>query len=310
MTKSNPSVWIVSGPTASGKSSLALHVAKRANGVIINADSMQVYREIPILGAQPTPEEQAVVPHLLYGHVPILTRMTAPRWAEQALDAIRTVLAEGKQPILVGGSGLYLQTLMTGLSPMPPVLPAIRQHVTDLYDMLGPQEFHKALGMVDAPTAKRLHPTDRQRCIRAREVFEASGKPLSYWQAQEKQTLAPDLNYKLLVMLPDREWLYERINTRFEQMVKLGALEEVRVVQGLNPDPTLTGVQALGLQALRDYLDKRITLFEAIQIGQTQSRQYAKRQYTWFRGQELSCTARLDLTDPNDLSNAAAFFAA
>ncbi len=308
MTHSPAPVWIIAGPTASGKTALAVSVAKAANGVVINADSMQVYREIPLISAQPSVPEQEGVPHMLYGHVPITKRMTAIQWAHEAIAAIAQVRAHGQQPILVGGSGLYLQALMQGLSPMPEVTPTIRKHVTDLYDMLGPIPFHQALQHIDPVTAARLHPTDRQRCIRAREIYEASHKPLSYWQAQPKQSLAPDLTYKLLVLLPDRDWLYERINARFENMVKTGAVDEARAVQELNPDPVLTGVQALGLQALRDYLEKRLTLFEAIQSGQTQSRQYAKRQYTWFRGQELPCLRRLDMTDPKDHAQALDFF--
>lgn len=301
-------VWVIAGPTASGKSAVAYHLAKKHNGVIINADSMQVYREIPIISAQPPMDEQRSAPHMLYGTISILSRMSAMQWAENAVKAIRDVQAQGRQPILVGGSGLYLKTLMDGLSPIPDVPHAVRQQVCDLYDVLGPKNFHEALQGIDPETAKRLHATDRQRCIRAREVFEVSGKPLSYWQSQQKERVGADLTYRLLVLLPERDWLHERINKRFDQMVQAGALDEARAVQDLNPASDLTGVQALGLQALRDYIDSRVTLFEAIEYGQTQSRQYAKRQYTWFRGQELPAEARLDLIDPSDLKAAEAFF--
>ena len=179
MTRPPSPVWIIAGPTASGKTALAVEIAKRSNGTIINADSMQVYTEIPIISAQPTATERGDIPHKLYGYLSILQRMTAAQWAKDALQEIRMVHANGGQPILVGGSGLYLQALMQGFSPMPDVSQAIRQHVTDLYDMLGPAPFHEALQGIDPTTAARLHPTDRQRCIRAREIFEASGKPLS-----------------------------------------------------------------------------------------------------------------------------------
>lgn len=302
-----PPVWIVAGPTASGKSALALALAQRVNGTIINVDSMQVYREIPVITAQPSAEDLTEVPHLLYGYVSVLTRMTALDWARQAVLAIRDVQSQGRQPILVGGSGLYLKTLVEGLSPMPPVAPAIRAQVTNLYEVLGPVRFHEALRALDPVTAARLHPTDRQRCIRAREVYEASGQPLSYWQAQEKEAVGGDFNYRMVLLLPDREWLYDKINKRFDHMVAAGALDEARTVQSLNADPTLTGVQALGLSALMDYLEKRLTLIEAIERGQTQSRQFAKRQYTWFRGQELCNVPTLMLHDPQGVAQALSF---
>jgi tRNA dimethylallyltransferase len=310
MANTKSTVWVIAGPTASGKSAIALSLAQKHNGVVINADSMQVYREIPIVTAQPSMEEQKSAPHMLYGTISILNRMSAMQWASAAVKAIRDVQAQGRQPILVGGSGLYLKTLMDGLSPIPDVPQPVRQQVCDLYDVLGPKNFHEALQGIDPVTAKRLHPTDRQRCIRAREVFEASGKTLSHWQSQQKERVGEDLTYRLLVLLPERDWLHERINKRFDQMVQAGALDEARAIQMLNPSPDLTGVQALGLQALRDYIEGRVTLFEAIEHGQTQSRQYAKRQYTWFRGQELPAAARLDLIDPNDTKSAEEFFAA
>jgi tRNA dimethylallyltransferase len=308
MTQTHPPVWILAGPTASGKSAMALEIASRHNGVIINADSMQVYTEIPILSAQPSLSEQAAVSHHLYGHVPITTRMNASQWAAQAIVEIRAAFTKGQQPILVGGSGLYLKTLLEGLSPIPDVPPAIRHDVTALYDTLGPQEFHRALAQIDPELAARLHPTDRQRCIRAREVFEASGKPLSQWQAKAKAPLAPDLTYRLAVLLPDREWLHDRINQRFDVMLRMGAIDEARAIHVRQLDSTLTGMQALGLQSLCDYLDDRLTLLEAIDQGQTLSRQFAKRQYTWFRGQKIGNCPRLNVDDPNDVDRVVGFY--
>lgn len=288
MTSTPPlTVWILAGPTASGKSALAIELCKNVTGAIINADSMQVYTEIPIISAQPSAQDHHAIPHYLYGHIPITQRMSATQWAHQAVHAITACHTKGLQPILVGGSGLYLKTLVDGLSPVPEVSIALREQICELYDLLGPTAFHDALMEIDPTSAKRLHPTDRQRTIRAREVFEASGKPLSHWQSLPKQAIGEEFTYRMVTLLPDREWLYARINQRFESMIRHGALDEARAVHALNPDPTLTGVQALGLQALRDYLDDRTTLLEAIDQAQTHSRQYAKRQYTWFKGQAL-----------------------
>lgn len=285
MTKNH--VTIIAGPTASGKSALAVELARAFDGVVINADSMQIYREIPVISAQPSAEEQRQVPHVLYGFHPVTETYSAADWALAALQEIEKAFAAGKRPFLVGGSGLYLRALIEGFSPMPDVPPAIRKQCSDLYDMLGPNGFHDALRKIDPVIAARLHPTDRQRCIRAREIFEASNEPLSAWQAKPKHCQAAHLRFTSLVLLPDRDWLHDRINRRFTQMTEHGALDEARHANAIGLDPMLTGAKAVGLQALRDHLDQRLTLTEAIEQGQTASRQYAKRQYTWFRNQEL-----------------------
>ncbi len=280
-------VWILAGPTASGKSALAIKLAKAANGVIVNADSMQVYREIPILAAQPPFTDQQLVPHRLYGFQPLAQHYSAVEWAHQAVITIRQILKEGRHPILVGGSGLYLKALIEGFSPMPSIPVAVRKHVTDLYDILGANSFHAMLQKIDPVSAARLHPTDRQRCIRAREVYEVSGKALSRWQEEEKLSPAGDLIFRSCIILPERETVHAHINARFVHMVDSGALDEARTVKAMNIPPLATGMQALGLSALIEHLDGRITIDAAIEQGQTQTRQYAKRQYTWFRQQTL-----------------------
>lgn len=301
-------VWIVAGPTASGKSALAVDLAEQSDGVVINADSMQIYREIPVISAQPDAEERKAVPHVLYGFQSVAHPCSAADWAQRAIVAIEDTFEKGKQPILVGGSGLYLKALTEGFSPMPEVPPAIRRHICDLYDMLGPQGFHEALRKIDPITADRLHPTDRQRCIRAREIFEVSGAPLSSWQKQPKECPAGHLQFKTILLMPDREWLYGRINKRFESMVKHGALDEARAVQKMDLQTETTGLRAVGLQGLRDYLDHQLTLDEAIEMGQTQSRQYAKRQYTWFRGQALPNSHTIDNDRTEWINEARAYF--
>ena len=287
----NPSqAWIIAGPTASGKSGLAVELARECDGVVINADSMQIYAEIPIITAQPDREERGGIEHLLYGFQPVMQNYSAADWALRAADTMREVHAQGRQPILVGGSGLYLKALIEGFSPMPVVPMATRRQITDLYDMLGPQGFYDALKKIDPETAARLHPTDRQRCIRAREVYEVSGEPISSWQKQPKEAPAADISFKTIVLLPDRDWLYGRINKRFRRMIDQGALDEARRMQEIDLPSDATSARAVGLQALRDHLERKITLDEAIEQGQAQSRQYAKRQYTWFRRQALPKT--------------------
>ena len=297
-------VWIIAGPTASGKSALGVEIAEQFNGVVINADSMQVYQEIPVISAQPPMEEQKDIPHTLYGFRSVTEHFSSADWAALAAAEIDRVFAQGKQPILVGGSGLYLQALTDGFSPMPEVPEAIRHQIGDLYDMLGPQGFHDALRKIDPVIADRLNPADRQRCIRAREIFEVSNEPLSEWQNKPKQKIAPNVSFRSLVLLPERAWLHERINRRFVQMVENGAVEEADKVNQLYCDQTRTGLRAVGLQAIRDYLDERITLSEAIETGQTQTRQYAKRQYTWFRGQALPESFTLDDLSPDTIRQA------
>lgn len=304
-----PPVWIIAGPTASGKSDLAVDLALQHNGVIINADSMQIYEETPIITAQPPIREQRNIPHYLYGFHPITAHYSAAEWAQDAAREIDIAHQEGKQPILVGGSGLYLKALTEGFSPMPDVPPSVRKHVADLYDMLGPAGFHDTLKKIDPVIAARLHATDRQRCIRAREIYEVSGEPLSHWQSRPKTRIAPHLTFKSLVLLPERAWLHERINRRFVAMTKNGALDEAAHINRMNIKTPTTGTHAVGLQPLRDYCEHFLTLDEAIDQGQTLTRQYAKRQYTWFRGQKLPNTLVIDNTDPAALARVAPHFA-
>lgn len=281
-------VWIIAGPTASGKSALAAQLAAACGGVVINADSMQVYAEIPILSAQPSAAERDVAPHVLYGFRSMMRPYSAAAWAADAAAAIADAHNNNQQPILVGGSGLYLRALTSGFSPMPPVPENIRRDVTELYDALGPDKFHMQLAARDPDMAARLHPTDRQRCIRAREVFEATGTALSSFQKMPADNIAPHLRYRAVILDPPRPWLHARIDARFRHMVKNGALDEARAINVQKPASSLPGTRALGLGALRDHAAGYITLDEAIDQAMSQSRQYAKRQSTWFRGQVMT----------------------
>lgn len=278
-----PVVIIIAGVTASGKSARALNHAQQHNGVVINADSQQVYAGIPIITAQPTQEEQRCVPHRLYGHISPTQALSAGAWREHAITAIEETLAAGKLPIVTGGTGLYLKTLMQGLSPIPDVPPEYRQQATIMLEEEGREAFYAYLTTIDPAAAARLKVGDTQRLIRAVEVFLATGKPLSFWQAQPA---TPALyHFQTTVLLPDRALLYERINVRFEQMIAAGAVAEVEALLVQNIPATLPAMKAVGVPELAGYIRGEWTLEAAITKAQQASRNYAKRQYTWFRNQ-------------------------
>ena len=286
MTNEKKTVHVIVGPTASGKSALSLSLAQRINGVIINADSMQVYREIPVLAATPTPQEQQLVPHKLYGVLSIKQLCSAAKWRNMAIEAIQNALEHGTPPILVGGTGLYIKALIEGLSPIPSVPETIRIHAIQDYETMGGTAFKSHLQTIDPITAERLDANDSQRLIRAWEVYQHTGKPLSYYQDMAREKPPHDWFFAIHILLPDRETLYTRINQRFEVMLDNGMMDEVRTIHTLpNLNPLLSSLKALGLPHLRAYLDKKEVWNEAVDKAKAASRQYAKRQYTWFRNQ-------------------------
>jgi tRNA dimethylallyltransferase len=272
-------VIVVTGPTASGKSALALALAERRDGTVINADAMQTYDAFPILTAQPTPDERARVPHRLYGVLPLSETLSAARWRDLALAEI----AENPVPILCGGSGLYLRTLMQGISAIPAIASEVRDQANADWEAMGAEAFRVRLSERDPEIVERLKPGDRQRHVRAWEVVQSTGRPLSDWQ-KEKAEPAP-YRFKTILLAPDRPWLRQRIETRFDVMLEHGVLDEVRAVFGRRPDPTGPGLKAHGAPELFRYFRGEITLGEARQIAIDHTRQYAKRQMTWFRHQ-------------------------
>jgi tRNA dimethylallyltransferase len=272
------------GPTASGKSALALALAGRIGGEIVNADSMQVYRDFRILTARPTPEEEARVPHHLYGHVDAAERYSTGRWLADALAAIADIRARGKTAIVVGGTGLYLKALTQGLAAMPSVDPELRVALNERVASEGAPALHAELARLDPHTAARLEPNDAPRIIRALEVMETTGDSISSFQANTKPALAAD-EWRGLALTPEREALYAAINARFEQMLAAGALEEVRAFAARNLDLTLPATKAHGAPALSAHLRGELTLDQAKEIGQRDTRRYAKRQFTWITNQ-------------------------
>ncbi|MDR3469235.1 MAG: tRNA (adenosine(37)-N6)-dimethylallyltransferase MiaA [Xanthobacteraceae bacterium] len=276
---------LIAGPTASGKSALALGLAAACGGTVINTDSMQVYRDLRVLTARPTPEEEARVPHRLYGDADAAVNYSAGMWVADAAAALAEARAAGRLPIFVGGTGLYFKALTRGLSAVPPIAPGIRDDIRARLERDGPEALHRELERRDPVMAERLKPRDRVRIARALEVVEATGRSLADWHRDGLPPLLPPAETVAVFLAPEREALYARINARFEAMLAQGALAEVAALAARGLDPLLPAMKAHGVPALIRHLRGEISREAAITIGQTDTRHYAKRQFTWFRHQ-------------------------
>jgi tRNA dimethylallyltransferase len=276
---------LIAGPTASGKSALALAVAQRHDGVIINTDSMQVYRDLRVLTARPTPDEEALAPHRLYGTVDAAINFSAGAWVAEAAAVLAEVRAQGRLPIFTGGSGLYFKALTRGLSDVPAIAPEVRDDVRARLERDGPEVLHGALALRDPVSAERLHRNDRTRIARALEVVEATGRSLTDWHRDALPPLLPEGSFTALFLTPERDELYARIDARFDVMLRAGAMDEVAALAARGLDPLLPAMKAHGVPALIRYLAGELSLEEAAVIGRADTRHYAKRQFTWFRHQ-------------------------
>jgi tRNA dimethylallyltransferase len=281
----SPKAILIAGPTASGKSALALRLAERMGGSIVNADSMQVYRDFRVLTARPTPAEESQAPHLLYGHVDAAENYSVGRWLADASRALAAVERAGRLPIFVGGTGLYFRALIRGLSSMPPVPEAVRAKIRREAEGTPAAALHARLATHDPATAARLRPTDRQRIIRALEIFEATGRPLTEWQASPGKPLIEPGHAISVFLSVDRAELRARIDARFDAMLVEGALEEARALAARKLDPALPAMKAHGAPWLTRHLAGEISLAEAAKEAKADTRKYAKRQETWFRHQ-------------------------
>lgn len=275
---------VVGGPTASGKSALAADLAEALGGTVINADSMQVYRELAIVTARPGPEDLARAPHRLYGFLGAEEVCSAALWRERALQEIRAAARDGRIPILCGGTGLYLRALTEGLSEMPEISPETRAEARALHARIGGAALRALLAKGDPVLAARLHDGDSQRLIRAWEVLQDTGAPLSQWQERPPQR-AEGMVFFTLTILPERATLYRKCDQRFERMLEEGALEEVRALMARDLDPSLPAMKALGVPQIIDFISGKMTREECVRIAQRDTRRYAKRQMTWFRNQ-------------------------
>lgn len=276
---------LIAGPTASGKSALALELALATGGIVINADSMQVYRDLRIITARPTQGEEARAPHRLYGHVDAAVNFSAGAWVADAAKALGEAKAEARLPIFIGGTGLYFKALTAGLSVVPPIPAEVREAVRARLELNGAEALHAELARRDPRAAERLNPRDRTRIARALEVVEATGRSLLDWHREGQPPLLPKDSFRAVFLAPDRDELYARIDARFDAMLRAGALSEVEQLAARHLDPLLPAMKAHGVPALIRHLRGELSLEQAAMIGRADTRHYAKRQFTWFRHQ-------------------------
>ncbi|PJG52165.1 tRNA (adenosine(37)-N6)-dimethylallyltransferase MiaA [Bradyrhizobium forestalis] len=276
---------LIAGPTASGKSALALELALATEGVVINADSMQVYRDLRIITARPTAADEALVPHRLYGHVDAAVNFSAGAWVSDAAKALDEARAQGRLPIFIGGTGLYFKALTAGLSVVPPIPAEVRDDVRARLERNGVEALHAELARRDPRAAERLNLRDRTRIARALEVVEATGRSLLDWHREGQPPLLPKDSFRAVFLAPERDELYARIDARFDAMLGAGALREVERLAARHLDPLLPAMKAHGVPSLIRHLRGELSLEEAAGIGRADTRHYAKRQFTWFRHQ-------------------------
>ncbi|MCJ8324582.1 MAG: tRNA (adenosine(37)-N6)-dimethylallyltransferase MiaA [Rhizobiales bacterium] len=276
----NCHIILIAGATASGKSSVAISLANKFNGVLLNADSMQVYKELRIMSARPTVAEESQAEHRLFGHMSAAEPYSVGHWLTQISAEIVDIVQQGKVPIIVGGTGLYFTSLVDGISPIPDITADIRSHWRGYEG-----DLYAELTAVDPVLAARLKPQDKQRIIRGLEVFHSSGRMLSDWQQNTalKQFLPnlPGLQLHKFILQPERQYLYDRINQRFDQMLELGGVEEVKKLMSMGLPADMTALKAIGVRQINEALVGNVNMAEAIEKSKTESRRYAKRQMTW-----------------------------
>ncbi|MDF0489504.1 tRNA (adenosine(37)-N6)-dimethylallyltransferase MiaA [Sphingomonas sp. H39-1-10] len=292
-----PKVALITGPTASGKSALALALAETRRGVVINADSAQVYRDLRVVSARPSPEEEARAPHRLFGHVDGADAgYSAARWASEARDEIDAAHAAGKLPILVGGTGLYLRTLLDGIAPVPEIDPAIRAEVR----ALPVAQAHARLAACDPAMAAALNPADTARVARALEVVRSTGRSIADWRAAKHGGIGHRIDLAALILLPERGWLNARIDARFAAMVRDGADEVAALLARADVPADAPVCRAIGVPEIAALLGGKLDAATAAAAGATATRHYAKRQYTWFRNQPPPSWIRTDETETSE----------
>jgi tRNA dimethylallyltransferase len=273
---------MIAGPTASGKSQLAVDLACRLDGEVVNADSMQLYTDLSILTARPSKADTQDIPHHLYGVLDGGHRASVATWLELAATAMTAIRARGKMPIIIGGTGMYLDAAVNGIAPIPDVPAKIQEDCMNLFDAIGGAAYRQKLALHDPLVASRLADGDRQRLIRAMGVFKASGIALGQFQKAEHKSALIGRPVKIAI-LPPRDVLYARIDARFDEMLEQGAMDEVKQLINRRLDPSLPLMKALGVTALKSVLDQEMTIDEAAYIAKRDSRHYAKRQMTWLR---------------------------
>ena len=273
---------LIHGPTASGKSALAIELARKLGGEVINADSMQVYRDLQVISARPTEEEMAGVPHHLFGHVDAATRYSTGEWLEAARSVLKRLQRQNKHAVIVGGTGLYLLALTQGLSDIPPVPDDIRAEVRAIADTEGADGLRTRLAPHDPDLAERLGTGDKQRLARAYEVWLATGRPLTDFQSERQPPVLKEGEWTGFALTPPRTALYKKIDRRFEGMLMQGAVEEARALVARDLNPELPAMKALGMPSIAAFVRGEISAEEAAESAKRESRRYAKRQFTWI----------------------------
>ena len=291
-----PDITLIAGPTASGKSALALRLARETGGEIVNADALQLYADLRVLSARPAPDEVAQAPHHLFGVADAADGWSVGRWLRAASTVLNEIAARGAPAIVVGGTGLYFRALTVGLAEAPAIPTEAREAAMRAYDTAGEAAVREALRTLDPPAEARIAANDRQRLVRALAVAQATGRALSDWQADTRPTLAPG-TWRGVVLTPDREALYARCDQRLWAMVEQGALAEAAALMARGLDPALPALKAVGLRELAGHTAGTTPLDEAVAAAQQETRRYAKRQLTWFRNQTPDWP-RLTALDP------------
>ena len=280
-------IYFITGPTASGKSKFAIDLSKKIKGEIVNADSMQIYKELKIITARPSQLDNKKIKHHLYGYVDGSNRYNVEKWCQDASQVIKSLNKKNINPIFVGGTGLYIDTLINGIASIPSVPESIRNDSKNLLEKVGKEKFYKIVKKIDEDSIKLIFPNDIQRLRRIWEVFNYSNKKFSEWKKNKNKKFITSLDYKILLFLPDRTKNYERVNKRVLTMIKSGAIEEIENLLKLNYNKDLPIMRAHGVPEISDYLKNKITLEDCIKKIQLVTRHYVKRQNTWWNSSNL-----------------------
>ncbi|WP_237737651.1 tRNA (adenosine(37)-N6)-dimethylallyltransferase MiaA [Candidatus Endolissoclinum faulkneri] len=299
MPSSKNFVLIITGPTASGKTALSIKLAQLLNGVVINADSSQVYRELRIITNRPSPREESKVPHRLFGVLSATERGSAGWWRDAAVSEIDAVLGTGQMPILCGGTGMYINTLIHGIARVPPVENTVFEEAAARYQKIGCERFKDELLTLDPVLGPRVRSGDSQRLQRAWAVAISTGKPLSYWQAQPAIKLRKDLVFCRVLLFPSRHVLFQSVKIRYQKMIEKGAVDEVKCLAELNINSSLPAMRAIGVPQLINYIEAKTKLPAAIESAVTATQQYIKRQRTWFSNKfqyDIKCEGQCTTT--------------
>ena len=296
----NQTLYFIAGPTCIGKSSLAIRLAKKINGVIINADSMQVYSNLNILTARPSKKDLLEIKHELYGYVDAAVRYNVSNWCNDVLKIIKNNEENNLPSIIVGGSGMYIDSLLNGLIPIPPIPEKYKNDSLSLLNEIGVKKFEEIINKFDSESLSKISLQDSSRMRRIWEVYQSTGKKYSYWINKKNKIFLKNFSNKIFLFIPPRDDIYKKINLRFNTMINEGAIEEVKKLISLNLDVSLPIMKAHGVPEITNYLCGKIDLEECIKKSQQVTRNYAKRQLTWWRSSRLSINKVFDQF-PNEI---------